>query len=216
MKINEIFRPNFYKQQQVAQAKSRALQRSSKVSSQVVDYALQAFKDQLRKQNTSDVNGQKNALKSFAATYFFQGKQLDQVNDMIDKETNLNDSTLRSLLTDFNQLRLDIQYDPAQAQPSTQVQQPTQKPASKSLQTRVPYRSGYRTAVVAPTPAGDRRFWYDGKNWREHFGQDWPKDLQVSQVVADPNTVQFLAKQVQLKNTQQIPYGQRPNKRKRK
>ena len=99
----------------------------------------------------------------------------------------------------------------AASQPSTQVQQPTQK----SYQTTVPMQQGYRTAVIVPTAAGDRRFWFNGKDWVEHTGSNWPKDLETSQVVSDPNTVQFLAKQVQLKNTQQIPYDQRPKNKKK-
>ena len=95
-----------------------------------------------------------------------------------------------------------------------------EKPAAEitpagSKPTTAPVQQGYRTAVIVPTAAGDRRFWYDGKNWREHFGQDWPRDLQTSQVVSDPGTVQFLAKQVQLKNIQQIPYGPRPKNKKK-
>ena len=104
------------------------------------------------------------------------------------------------------------EFEPTEPQqPSTQIQQPTQQTA----QTTVPVQQGYRTAVIVPTGAGDRKFWYDGKNWREHFGRDWPNDLETSQVVADPTTVQFLSKQVQLKNIQQIPYGPRPKNKKK-
>ena len=113
--------------------------------------------------------------------------------------------TAEQIITAYSGEKKEI--NKAQQQPSAAA--PAQQPAS-AAQTTAPVQQGYRTAVIVPTAAGDRRFWYDGKNWREHFGQDWPRDLQTSQVVSDPNTVQFLAKQVQLKNTQQIPYGQRP------
>jgi len=121
MKIREIFQPNFYKQQQKAQAKSRALQRSSKVSGQVVDYALQAYKDQLAKETTGrnldpftvpgDRVKAKNLLKKFAADYFFSGKDYDQVNNEIMNLRKWDDNTLKSLLFKLNVFRLDKQAE---------------------------------------------------------------------------------------------------------
>lgn len=68
-------------------------------------------------------------------------------------------------------------------------------------------QQGFVTAVVVPTAGGERKFWYDGKNWKEYFGSNWPQDIQTSQTVVDDKVISYLAKQVQLKNTEKVPYG---------
>lgn len=90
-------------------------------------------------------------------------------------------------------------------QPSAAVQ--TKQPAQQTRQSVVPREQGFVTTVIAPTAGGDRKFWYDGKNWKEYFGSNWPNDLQTSQSVTDDRVIDYIAKQVALKNTSRVPYG---------
>ena len=80
-------------------------------------------------------------------------------------------------------------------------------PKQPQSQTAVPVQQGFVTAVVAPTSGGERKFWYDGKNWKEYFGSNWPQDIETSQTVTNDKVIAYLAKQVQLKNTEKVPYG---------
>jgi len=92
-----------------------------------------------------------------------------------------------------------------QQQPSAAVQ--TKQPAQQTRQSVIPREQGFVTTVIAPTAGGDRKFWYDGKNWKEYFGSNWPNDLQTSQSVTDDRVIDYIAKQVALKNTSKVPYG---------
>jgi len=112
-----------------------------------------------------------------------------------------------------------IQQRSKQSQQTTQTatttQQPAQQPAQQTTQTVVPQEQGFVTTVIAPTAGGDRKFWYDGKNWKEYFGSNWPNDLQTSQPVTNDRVIDYIAKQVALKNTSKVPYGTtKQNKRK--
>ena len=91
-------------------------------------------------------------------------------------------------------------------EPTKQTQSPASTQTTQS-QTAVPVQQGFVTAVVAPTAGGERKFWYDGKNWKEYFGSNWPQDIETSQTVTNDKVIAYLAKQVQLKNTEKVPYG---------
>lgn len=98
----------------------------------------------------------------------------------------------------------EVDQEPTQ---QTQFPAPTQTTQTTQSQTAVPMQQGFVTAVVVPTAGGERKFWYDGKNWKEYFGSNWPQDIQTSQTVVDDKVISYLAKQVQLKNTEKVPYG---------
>ena len=88
-----------------------------------------------------------------------------------------------------------VDQEPAQ---QTTVQKPEYKTTAST-------RPGYTTAVVFPTNAGDVQFWFDGTNWRQYQGNNWPRNLEVSQKVADDKTLDLIAKKIASKDTLEIP-----------
>jgi hypothetical protein len=91
--------------------------------------------------------------------------------------------------------------EPTVDQEPTQ-QSTVQKPEYK---TTVSTRPGYTTAVAFRTNAGDVQFWFDGTDWRQYQGNNWPQNLEVSQKVADDKTLNLIAKKVASKDTLEIP-----------
>ena len=89
----------------------------------------------------------------------------------------------------------EVDQEPAQ---QTTVQKPEYKTTAST-------RPGYTTAVVFPTNAGDVQFWFDGTNWRQYQGNNWPRNLEVSQKVADDKTLDLIAKKIASKDTLEIP-----------
>ena len=63
----------------------------------------------------------------------------------------------------------EVDQEPTQ---QTQFPAPTQTTQTTQSQTAVPMQQGFVTAVVVPTAGGERKFWYDGKNWKEYFGSN--------------------------------------------